>query len=59
MEGAYPLLPGNYLNYYENIYDVIRNGAPLIVTPRQARDVIRIIEAAYESSHKGEVVRLS
>ncbi|MDF1574266.1 MAG: Gfo/Idh/MocA family oxidoreductase [Bacteroidales bacterium] len=59
LEGDYPLQAGNYMAYYDNIYEVIRNGAPLIVTPRQARDVIRVIEAAYESSRKGEVVRLS
>jgi predicted dehydrogenase len=58
VEGDYPLLPGNYLEYYDNIYEAIRNDAPLTVTARQARDVIRIIEAAYESSRKGEVVRL-
>ncbi|MCK5694917.1 MAG: Gfo/Idh/MocA family oxidoreductase [Bacteroidales bacterium] len=58
LEGDYPLLPGNYLEYYDNIYEAIRNDAPLTVTARQARDVIRIIEAAYESSRTGEVVRL-
>ena len=58
LEGEYPLLPGNYLAYYDNIHEVIRKGAPLIVTPQQARDVIRVIEAAYESSRKGEVVPL-
>jgi scyllo-inositol 2-dehydrogenase (NADP+) len=58
LEGDYPLLPGNYLEYYDNIYEAIRNDASLTVTARQARDVIRIIEAAYESSRIGEVVRL-
>jgi predicted dehydrogenase len=58
MEGNYPLLPGNYLAYYDNIYEVIRNKAKLIVKPRQAREVIRVIEAAYQSSRKGEVVHL-
>ena len=46
------------MKYYDNIHDVIRKGAPLIVTAQQARDVIRVIEAAYESSRKAEVVRL-
>jgi len=59
LEGDYALLPGNYLEYYDNIYEAIRNNAPLTVTAQQARDVIRIIEAAYESSRTGEVVRLS
>ena len=59
IEGTYPLLPGNYMEYYDNIYEAVRNNAPLIVTAEQARDVISVIEAAYESSRTGEVVRLS
>lgn len=58
LEGDYPLLPGNYMEYYDNIHDAIRNGASLIVTPAQARDVIRIIEAAYESSRLGQTITL-
>jgi scyllo-inositol 2-dehydrogenase (NADP+) len=59
LEGDYPLLPGNYLAYYDNIHEAIRNKAQLIVTPQQAGDVIRIIEAAYQSSRKGEVVQFN
>ena len=58
LEGDYPLLPGNYMEYYDNVHDAIREGAPLIVTPAQARDVIRIIEAAYESSRLGQTITL-
>ena len=58
LEGDYPLLPGNYMEYYDNIYDAVRSGALLQVTAGQARDVIRVIEAAYQSSRTGEVVRL-
>lgn len=49
---------GNYLAYYDNIQRVIRNGADPDVRPEEARDVIRVIEAAYESSRKLEVVRI-
>jgi len=59
IEEDYPLLAGNYMEYYDNIYEAIRNNAPLEVTAQQARDVIRVIEAGYESSRTGEVVRLS
>ena len=59
IEGDYPLKAGNYMEYYDNIYKAIRNKAPLEVTAQQARDVIRGIEVAYESSRTGEVVRLS
>jgi len=58
LEGEYPMLAGNYLEYYDNIYDAIRKGSPLVVKPEQARDVIRIIEAAYKSSHSAQVVTL-
>jgi predicted dehydrogenase len=59
IEGDYPLLAGNYMEYYDNIYEALRNKAPLAVTAQQARDVIRVIEAGYESSRTGEVVRLA
>ncbi len=58
MEGPFPTQPGNYMAYYDNIYDAIRNNRPLEVTAQQARDVIRIIEAAYQSSREGQVVPL-
>jgi predicted dehydrogenase len=58
LEGDYPLVAGNYMAYYDNIYEAIRQGADLLVTARQARDVIRIIEAGYESSRLGQVVHL-
>ncbi|MFC2090107.1 Gfo/Idh/MocA family oxidoreductase [Bacteroidota bacterium] len=54
-----PTLPGNYLAFYDSIYDHLRNGAELAVTGEQGRDVIRIIEAAYESAEKGEVVKIT
>jgi len=51
-------IPGNYLAYYDNIHDVIRQGASLSVSPEEASNVIRIIEAAYRSSERLEVVQL-
>ena len=58
LEGPYPLEAGNYMAYYDNIFEHIRNKAPLAVTATEARDVIRVIEAAYESSRTGQVIRL-
>lgn len=54
-----PTVAGNYLAYYDNIYAHLRNGMPLLVTAPEARDVIRIIEAAYESAEQGKTIRLS
>ncbi len=54
---TYPTLPGSYLSYYDNIYEHLVNGSALSVKPEESRDVIRIIEAAYLSAEKGDVVR--
>ncbi|MEX0982535.1 MAG: Gfo/Idh/MocA family oxidoreductase [Bacteroidales bacterium] len=53
-----PTIPGNYMAYYDNIYEHLRKGSELAVKAEEARNVIRIIEAAYESSQKGGVVRI-
>ena len=58
-EGTYPTQSGNYLAFYDNLYEAIRENKNLAVTPEEARDVIRIIEAAYESSKKKKVMKLS
>ncbi len=55
----YKSIAGNYSDFYSNIYDVIRNGNELIVKPEQALDVIRIIETAYLSSKKREVIKMN
>lgn len=52
-------IPGNYSLFYDSIYQHLKNGIPLAVTAESARDVIRIIEAAYESSSKGKVIQLT
>lgn len=50
--------PGRYQAFYENVYDAIVKSAALIVTPEQARDVVRIIELAMESSREGRTVEV-
>jgi len=51
-DGQIQSLPGNYLRYYDNIFDVIRNNAQLEVTPEQALMNINAIELARESSRR-------
>jgi scyllo-inositol 2-dehydrogenase (NADP+) len=41
---------GNYNEYYDGIYGAIRENKPLPVTPEEALNVIKIIEAAYKSN---------
>jgi len=49
-------LPGRYCEFYENVRDVIVNGAVLAVKPEQARDALRIVELAMESARLGKTV---
>ncbi|WP_324721787.1 Gfo/Idh/MocA family oxidoreductase [Salinimicrobium sp. HB62] len=48
--------PGNYPFIFQNLLKAITEGAALAVTPQQARDVIRIIEAAHKSQDERCVV---
>jgi predicted dehydrogenase len=49
---------GNYNEYYEGIYEAIRNDKPLPVTAEDGVNVIKIIEAAYKSSEAKKIVEL-
>jgi scyllo-inositol 2-dehydrogenase (NADP+) len=52
-------LPGNYLGFYQNIYEVVREGKPLAVKAEEAREVIRIIEDCYESNRLRKAIRIT
>jgi scyllo-inositol 2-dehydrogenase (NADP+) len=47
---------GNYGEYFQTIYEAIRNDAPLPVTGEEGLSVIRLIEAAYESNASKKVI---
>ena len=49
---------GRYGAFYDGFVAAVRDGAPPPVDPRDGRDVIRVIEAAIESSATGRDVRL-
>ena len=51
--GKIETIAGNYLAYYDDIYNALTTGNKPAVTALQACDVIRVIEAAYESN-KGQ-----
>ncbi|MEQ1798572.1 MAG: Gfo/Idh/MocA family oxidoreductase [Lacibacter sp.] len=53
-----PSLKGNYTDYYEGIYQAIRNNQPLPVTAEDGMKVIKIIEAAFQSSKERRVIDL-
>jgi predicted dehydrogenase len=50
---------GNYLDFYDGVYEAIRNNAPMPVTCDEATDVMRIIEAAVKSSNEKKVVEVN
>ncbi len=57
-DGKVETIAGNYLGYYQNIYDVIREGKLLEVRPEQALQVILLIEAAMKSNASKKAVAL-
>jgi scyllo-inositol 2-dehydrogenase (NADP+) len=57
-EGKIETLPGNYMHYYQNIFEHLREGKPLMVKPEQSLHVIKLIEAAIQSSQQKRAIDL-
>ena len=55
-EVALEQVPGNYLAYYENVRDAIRESAELAVRPENVLESIRLIEMTFKSAQTGLVV---
>ncbi len=53
---AEPTARGDYRNYYANVRDALLGVSALAVTPQDAYNVIRLLELARESSHKGRTL---
>lgn len=51
-------LRGNYGEYYQGIYNAIRNNAPVPVSAEDGLNVIKIIEAAMKSSKEKKVITI-
>lgn len=49
---------GNYMAYYDAIYESLRNNNPLPVSAEEGMNVIKIIEAALKSTKEKRVVEL-
>jgi scyllo-inositol 2-dehydrogenase (NADP+) len=54
-----PTLPGNYGEYYTNLYETLVNGAPLREKPEHGYNTIRLIELAFESSRLQQTLACS
>ncbi|MDP4283972.1 MAG: Gfo/Idh/MocA family oxidoreductase [Bacteroidota bacterium] len=50
---------GDYAGYYRNLYNTIIGKEPLIVTPLQARNNVRIIELAMQSQREKRTIDFS
>ena len=57
-DGLIETLPGNYSAFYKNVYGAIRNNEQLAVKPEESRDVIRLIEACYESHQLRKAIKV-
>ena len=56
--GQVETLPGNYMAFYDNVYEVLVKGKKKLVKPTEAAEVIRIIELAFESSKTGKKIEI-
>ena len=52
----YPSLQGSFGFYYDNLFETIRNGAPLKETAMDGYRVIRLIELAFKSSEERRTI---
>ncbi len=46
----------NWTDYYDNIYDVLRNGAEQLITHDQQRRLMKLMEAIFESAEKNAAI---
>ena len=53
-----PTLKGNYADYYEGIFQSIRNNQPIQVSATDGIHVMQIIDAAFKSSKERKVIDL-
>lgn len=51
-------LPGNYMDYYEAVFQSIRNNAPEPVSASDGVNVMKVIDAAFQSAEGGRLVSL-
>ncbi len=56
-DGTLKTEAGNYMSFYNNVHDVLTYGAEMAVQPTEARDTIRVIELAFESSIKKKEIK--
>ena len=56
INGKVPTLPGHYEAFYQGMVEAITNGSPAPVNPQDARNTIRVIECASQSSKEQRAI---
>lgn len=56
--GRYKTFPGDYMEFFNNVYSVVVDGAEMTVKPEDALLNIRIIEAARKSDAEKKIIQL-
>jgi hypothetical protein len=51
-----PSLRGDYGEFYETLYEAIRNNKPVPVTAEEGTDIIRVIAAAYKANELKKMI---
>lgn len=55
----YPSIKGNYRLFYENIYEHLVLQKPLLTDATEVINVIKVIEAAYQSAKEQKIIQLT
>lgn len=58
VQGEIETLPGRYQAFYQRLAEAILEGGTLPVEPKEARDVIRMIEYAVQSHEEGRTITI-
>ena len=58
IDGSIETEAGNYMGFYDDVFDVLRNDGEMVVKSKEARNVIRIIELAFESSRNNKEINI-
>ena len=56
--GRYKTFPGDYMEFFNNVYSVITDGSDMVIKPEDALLNIRIIEAARKSDQEKKIIKL-
>lgn len=50
--------PGNYMHFYNNVYEVLREQKAINIEPTEGRDVLKVCEMALESHKQKKIISI-